>query len=350
MEKMIRLDTREAEVWRMAEACAGTVTGASSAGMEGDLRLQRSEQDVRRILHTLDLVQCLWDGHEEGVRRQLRARAGDCNVDAEMFQRFRGEMQAAMGESFTFQDVTALKSRLKDFVRSVKTPASRILYIADCHFFHRRLNTEMDKRGFASGEEMNEHMIRRWNEKVTSKDDVYILGDFSLAPGPQTSGIYSRLNGKKHLIIGNHDRYLEDRDFEYDLLASRDHVLEIRDHGKSVILSHYPIFCYRGQYKRDRNGNPAVYMLYGHVHNTHDERLVHRFIMETRATKVLNRHTGEMEPIPCNMINCFCMFGDYQPLTLDEWIRRDRKRRQQMNAEEDAGEGKFTRDEDEEDG
>lgn len=33
------------------------------------------------------------------------------------------------------------------------------------------------------------------------------------------------------------------------------------------------------------------------------------------------------------MINCFCMFSDYQPMTLDEWIEIDRKRRKAMDAE-----------------
>ena len=37
-------------------------------------------------------------------------------------------------------------------------------YIADCHFFHRKMNTEMDKRGFESVEEMNEYMIKKWNK------------------------------------------------------------------------------------------------------------------------------------------------------------------------------------------
>ena len=55
--------------------------------------------------------------------------------------------------------------------------------------------------------------------------------------------------------------------------------------------------------------------------------------METRETKVMSRHSTEPEPIPCNMINCFCMFSDYQPMTLDEWIEIDRKRRKAMDAE-----------------
>ena len=34
-------------------------------------------------------------------------------------------------------------------------------YIADCHFFHESLNTQMDERGFSSAAEMNEYMIEK---------------------------------------------------------------------------------------------------------------------------------------------------------------------------------------------
>ena len=68
-------------------------------------------------------------------------------------------------------------------------------------------------------------------------------------------------------------------------------------------------------------------MLYGHVHNTHDELLVNRFIMETRETLVQSTLNNCPESIPCNMINCFCVFSNYQPMTLDEWIKIDKARR-----------------------
>ena len=163
----------------------------------------------------------------------------------------------------------ALKIRIKAFIKSLKTPSGRTLYIADCHFFHKRLNTEMDRRGFASVEDMNQYMIKQWNAKVTKNDTVYILGDFSLADGFQTSGILRCLNGKKHLVIGNHDdRYLKDKYFDGRLLASQQPYLEISDNRRKVILSHYPVFCYKGQYRKDDQGKPLTYMLYGHVHIT----------------------------------------------------------------------------------
>ncbi|MCQ2510769.1 MAG: hypothetical protein MJ116_09945 [Lachnospiraceae bacterium] len=58
-----------------------------------------------------------------------------------------------------------------------------------------------------------------------------------------------------------------------------------------------------------------------------DEVLVQSFQEQTRATKRMIYGADEPQPIPCVMINCFCMFSDYQPLTLDEWIENDRKRR-----------------------
>ena len=78
-------------------------------------------------------------------------------------------------------------------------------------------------------------------------------------------------------------------------------------------------------------GMPLTYMLYGHVHNTHDERLVNEFIRITKETMVTSRNQTQERPIPCNMINCFCMFSDYIPLTLDDWIRIDAGRRAKLD-------------------
>ena len=289
---------------------------------------------ARQSLSLFDFFRCAWYGNTEGLKR-ISAGQEKINNHSEtefhdrIVEDYRKIMTDLMGTHYGPDDVEKLKVRIKEFIKSQRTPPGRTLYISDCHFFHKRLNTEMDRRGFDSVEDMNQHMIEQWNAKVTKNDTVYVLGDFSLAGGFETSGVLSSLNGKKHLIIGNHDgRYLKDKYFENHLLKSQQAYLEISDKKRKVILSHYPVFCYKGQYRRDAEGNPLTYMLYGHVHNTHDEKLINRFIMETRATRVMSRHSAEPEPIPCNMINCFCMFSDYQPMTLDEWIVIDRERRE----------------------
>ncbi|MBR1472054.1 MAG: metallophosphoesterase family protein [Lachnospiraceae bacterium] len=204
-------------------------------------------------------------------------------------------------------------------------------YIADCHFFHGNLNDRMDMRGFADTEQMNAHMIEQWNKKVRRNDEVVILGDFSLGNGQETNRVLEQLNGNLFLIKGNHDkRYLKDKDFHKERFGWIKDYERLRDNNRGVVLSHYPIFCYDGQYRLDEQGRPRRYMLYGHVHDTYDEVLVNRFIMETRqARREVHGQEGE-RPIPCQMINCFCMFSDYMPLSLDEWIEVDEKRRAEM--------------------
>ena len=54
-------------------------------------------------------------------------------------------------------------------------------------FFHDKLNREMDCRGFASLEEMHAHMIAAWNQTVSPKDEVFILGDFSVGKAEETN-------------------------------------------------------------------------------------------------------------------------------------------------------------------
>ena len=181
----------------------------------------------------------------------------------------------------------------------------------------------MDNRGFPSMETMNEYMIEKWNKKVRKNDEIVILGDLSVARTEETEKVIKRLNGKKTLIIGNHDKFLKDKAFNRSLFQRIVPYLELNDNKRKVILSHYPVFCYNGQNRIMEDETPAVYMLYGHVHNTLDEELVRKFVEITKS------HTreicGKERNIPCEMINCFCMKSDYEPLTLDEWIELEKK-------------------------
>lgn len=210
-------------------------------------------------------------------------------------------------------------------------------YISDQHFFHESLNSRMDKRGFSSVEEMNEYMIARWNSRIRKNDEVVILGDFSVAKAPETEEILKRLKGKKMLIEGNHDRFLRDKNFDRDLFEWIKPYASVHDNNRKVILSHYPVFCYDGQYHMSDKNKPHTYMLYGHVHDTYDEKLVMRFQKETRLeTREVYGYDGPMS-IPCNMINTFCVFSDYLPLTLDEWIKVQAEREQRADIHSTKG-------------
>ena len=199
-------------------------------------------------------------------------------------------------------------------------------YIADCHFFHEALNTQMDRRGFSSVEAMNTYMPRKWNAKVRPNDEVVILGDLSWGKPDETNALLKQLNGRLYLIEGNHDRFLRNTAYDSRRFVWIKPYEELKDNKRKVILSHYPIMCYNGQYHLNDKGEPKTYMLYGHVHDTMDQRLLEQFQEITRSTMRIGRD-GEKKQIPCQMINCFCMYSDYTPLTLDEWINCDRKRK-----------------------
>ena len=288
---------------------------------------------VRQSLIVFDFFRCAMAGNEITVKKQAKKQQEmGPHAGEEYYDGIIADYQAIMNSlmqngSYSMEEALQLQKKLKGFIREIQTPPARTLYIADCHFYHDRICREMDRRGFSGFEEMNAYMVEQWNSKVQDRDDVYILGDLSISKADATMKILQQLKGKLHLLIGNHDKYLMDKCFDRSLFRSIESYKEIRDDGRQVILSHYPVFCYKGQYRRDKAGNPLTYMLYGHVHNTQDEKLINRFIMETKETKVMSRYATEPESIPCNMINCFCMFSDYKPLTLSEWIDVDQKRR-----------------------
>ena len=153
-------------------------------------------------------------------------------------------------------------------------------------------------------------------------------GDLSLDNGKETNEILCRLKGRLYLIRGNHDeRYLRDKDFDISRFEWVKDYVEIHDNKRKIVLMHYPIFCYNGQFRRGADGTPLTYMLHGHIHKSEDQVLVDKFCAETRATMRKSGHQETAQPVPCQMINCFCMYSAYMPLTLEEWIECDQRRR-----------------------
>lgn len=143
-------------------------------------------------------------------------------------------------------------------------------FVSDIHFGHARV-LEFDNRPWSNVEEMDKAIIKNWNERVDIFDDVYILGDISWYNVSKTIDILQRLNGYKHLIIGNHDNaFLKTKDF-------RDCFIEIANYkeldngtNNKIVLSHYPLVtfnkCYYGWYH-----------LYGHVHNSFEWNMIEHF-------------------------------------------------------------------------
>lgn len=81
----------------------------------------------------------------------------------------------------------------------------RTFVISDTHFWHSNV-IQYENRPFQSAEEMNAEMIKRWNNVVSKGDEVIHLGDVCFSNKENAQAIISKLNGRKRLIMGNHDR------------------------------------------------------------------------------------------------------------------------------------------------
>lgn len=179
------------------------------------------------------------------------------------------------------------------------------LFISDLHFGHKNI-LSYDNREFPSVEEHDEYLIRKWNEHVEIDDDVWILGDVSWHPAMKTIAILERLNGSKHLCIGNHDKKLLKNSDVRKQFAEIVHYKEIQiDKKNGVVLSHYPIPCFNLHYY-------GWYHLYGHVHTGFEWDMMKHVKYDMEA----------LYDTPCNMFNVGCMVPgmDYSPKTLEEII------------------------------
>lgn len=81
----------------------------------------------------------------------------------------------------------------------------KIFLIGDCHFGHRNI-IRYCNRPFKDVEDMTEKLIANWNSVVGNNDIVYVVGDFALCGKQKIIEIGRRLNGRKRLILGNHDQ------------------------------------------------------------------------------------------------------------------------------------------------
>lgn len=168
-------------------------------------------------------------------------------------------------------------------------------YTADLHLGHKNI-LRLSNRPFSSIEEMDKTLINNWNSVVKPEDDVYIVGDLCFRTTHDNMLQYiSQLNGKKHLIVGNHDgEILKDKDLRRYFVEIKD-IKTVYDNGTKIVLCHYPMVEWDGYYR-------GTLHFYGHIHNNFDNA-TSKYIMS----------------IP-NAYNVGVDILDYYPRTLKEII------------------------------
>lgn len=133
-------------------------------------------------------------------------------------------------------------------------------FTSDSHFYHHNI-MELCKRPFADVEEMNETLIANWNAVVKRNDIVFHLGDFCFGGTAKWKETLGRLNGKIHLVPGNHDiEYLNQVSQFFESVELQ---RTIYVDGRQIILNHYPFMNFSGCKNR-------VWQAHGHIHTLHD--------------------------------------------------------------------------------
>jgi len=175
---------------------------------------------------------------------------------------------------------------------------------SDTHFGHAgvcrftRSDGVTKLRPWDTPEEMDEEMVRRWNERVRPNDKVYHLGDVVI--NRKHLATLSRLNGDKVLIRGNHDIFkLEDY---------TKHFRDVRGYHvmNGMILSHIPVH-------EESIGRFGV-NIHGHLH----------------ANRVMRRASSTMEFMERGVrswidtrYHCVCVEQtDFAPILLEDMIKR----------------------------
>ena len=134
-----------------------------------------------------------------------------------------------------------------------------IYFTADTHFGHANI-IKYESRPFADTIEMDKEMVRRWNKVVQPKDETYIIGDFLFGDGGYANFILEKLNGRKYLIVGNHDSFLRDPLFDVDNFVWVKEYYRLNYQKQKIALFHYPMVSW------DCSFHGSIH-LFGHVHS-----------------------------------------------------------------------------------
>ncbi len=148
---------------------------------------------------------------------------------------------------------------------------TNLYFTADSHHCHRNI-IQFNSRPFSNLLEMDEALIKNWNDVVPVDGVVYHLGDFAFGNPGRVLHIIEQLNGTIYLIKGNHEKtvmgskYLRDKfakiyDMGVEIKVEDDEATYVSAKGTQlIVLSHYAFEVWH-------NSHYGSWMLHGHSHN-----------------------------------------------------------------------------------
>ena len=179
-----------------------------------------------------------------------------------------------------------------------------VFLVSDTHFGHTGVcrftrNDGVTKlRPWDSTEEMDEAMVKAWNERVKPTDKVYHLGDVVI--NRKSLKILNRLNGDKVLIRGNHDIFRDDEYRMYFRELRAYHVMN------GLILSHIPV--------HEASLGRFGCNIHGHLHAN---RVMKARGVDARTGEIL--YSDEIDP----RYWCACVEQtDFAPILFEDALKR----------------------------
>ena len=158
--------------------------------------------------------------------------------------------------------------------------ARNIWVISDTHFNHAGILNFTDREGrptrgdrFTDVTDMDEQMIANWNSVVKPGDKVYHLGDvlFGVDKPAWLDANFKRLNGKKRLVVGNHDNIKLLGNYFSEVMLWR----MFPEFG--LLLTHVPVHnSTLGE--SHRFGDGPMMNVHGHIHQNPAPSANHRCV------------------------------------------------------------------------
>ena len=163
---------------------------------------------------------------------------------------------------------------------------------------------------FNSTEEFDEWKVVQWNSSIKANDNVYILGDVGIGNFDKIVGYLKRLNGKLHLIVGNHDKKYLNRPAFTKCFKSIDEQLFMsgttKDGNCRLFLSHYPYLDWDKAFR-------GTVQLYGHIHNSFVENdVLYEAKLKIRGSR------NEQAAVDSHNVGAMMPWINFQPRSLDE--------------------------------
>lgn len=162
----------------------------------------------------------------------------------------------------------------------IKKDMQTIWFVADLHSYHAKIidicnrpvylnyNGEKDLKN-KEYEDLLNHQHNEWlikdviNKYVSKNDTLYILGDVSMQNRKDTEKFIDRLNGKKFLILGNHDKNIQSSNRFIQISQIKDFTYSKNELNIHIVLCHYPLLSWN----RKVHG---AFHLHGHTHGRNE--------------------------------------------------------------------------------